>query len=110
MNEPEEEYHRWQDEELRAGQHEFENHDAIARAIKYVAFVSKSKGIRNGNRRLRRHWKEVELVKYHRGWHLSKNFPWDTTAQEVLSHISEKDGLLAEKMLQDLVPARCLPR
>lgn len=101
---------RWQEEELKVGLHEYRSSDVIVRAIKYAAFASKSKGIRNGKRRLRKHWKEVELVKYRSGWHLSKNFPWDIVAQEVLHPIYDKDGLAAEKMLQDLVPILCLPR
>lgn len=41
--------------------------DRVAQNITYHRFVSKSKGIRNGKRRIRRRWKEIHLVRYRGG-------------------------------------------
>jgi|GEM_PF-6261162 len=68
---------------------ELEVSDPVKRNYKYAAFTSKSKGIRYRNgipyRRMRRCWKDVELVKYRsNGFHLWDNFPFDETATETL--------------------------
>ena len=59
--------------------------DPVKRNFKYSAFTSKSKGIRNGKRRIRKRWKDVELVAYQgTGFHLWHRFPFDETATEAL--------------------------
>jgi hypothetical protein len=64
---------------------EIEYCDPVKRNYKYRAFTSKSKGIRNGKRRIRRCWKDVELVSYRdSGFHLWDRFPFDETATETL--------------------------
>ena len=58
--------------------------DPVARNISHHHFVSRSKGWRNGKQRVRRHWKEVDLVKYRGGgftlWH---RCPFDDWATEI---------------------------
>jgi hypothetical protein len=64
---------------------EIEVHNPVKWNFKYKAFVSKSKGIRNGKRRIRKHWKDVELVSYRNsGFHLWHKFPFDEVATETL--------------------------
>ncbi len=79
------------DEVLR----ELRDNDPVIRNFSYVSFVSKSKGIRNGKRRFRRNWKEVELVSYQGGhyslWH---RFPFDIYASEVLGDIEDVEKKL----------------
>jgi len=71
----------------------------------FVAFVSKSKGWRNGKRRIRKHWKEVELVKYRDGrFRLSHLFPWDVVAPEALGLQFVDNPEEVEQALRDLVP------
>lgn len=67
-----------------------ESEDSVYRAIRAVRFVSKSKGIRNGKRRIRKQWKEVYLLRYlndnchgYRQWH---RFPFDEYATEILGN------------------------
>jgi hypothetical protein len=60
-------------------------HDPVASNFQYRAFVSRSKGIRNGKRRIRKHWKDIELVKYQDGnFHQWHRFPFDETVTEAL--------------------------
>lgn len=64
---------------------EIDAHDPVARNYKYRSFVSRSKGIRNGKRRYRKNWKDVELVSYQGyGWHQWHRFPFDETVTEAL--------------------------
>ncbi len=79
--------------------------DPIHRTCRYVGFVSKSKGIRNGKQRLRRNWKEIYLVRYREGpvtqWH---RFPFDTCATEIFGASVSPDE--ADAMLRELLPER----
>lgn len=58
--------------------------DRVNRLITYRRFVSKSKGWRNGKRRLRKRWQEVHLVKYQARFHTWDKFPFDDCASEIL--------------------------
>jgi len=62
--------------------------DPVYKSIKVARFVSKSKGWRNGKRRIRKHLKEVYLIKYsvtkNSRFHLWKNFPFGVYAPEIL--------------------------
>ena len=76
---------------------EYQQNDPVHRDVRYVYFTSKSKGIRNGKRRLRRNWKEVELISYRDGpfisWH---KFPFDVYATECLGASVRPDNADAE--------------
>ena len=61
--------------------------DPVLRSMRRRQFVSRSKGIRNGKRRYRRHWKEVDLIHYKAipgRWFTWRKFPFDKYAQEIL--------------------------
>ncbi len=79
--------------------------DPIHRTCRYVGFVSKSKGIRNGKQRLRRNWKEIYLVRYLDGpvtqWH---RFPFDEYATEIFGASVSPDE--ADATLRELLPER----
>ena len=81
--------------------------DPIRQSCRYVAFVSKSKGRRNGKQRRRKHWKEVCLIKYRDGkvtqWH---HFPFDRYATEIFG--SEYKAEDAEEKLRELLPSRAM--
>jgi hypothetical protein len=75
--------------------------DNVANEITYHRFVSKSKGIRNGKRRYRKHWKEIHLVKhntgkYKRGFHQWHNFPFDFHATEIIGPHADGEMLKDE--------------
>ncbi len=62
--------------------------DQIWQQMHYREFVSRSYGRRHGIRRLRRHWKEVVLLRYPKSdkyWYTWRKFPWDKYAQELLT-------------------------
>jgi hypothetical protein len=72
-------------EALKEIDREIKSQDPVKSNFKYRAFVSKSKGIRNGKQRIRKKWKDVELVNYRdTGFHQWHNFPFDETATETL--------------------------
>jgi len=100
LNEREQrEYNEWCRKEMEEGEAEYLGHSPIYAAFTYVAFVSLSKGLRNGKRRLRRHWKETRLIRYQRGpfmaWH---KFPFDVYASEVLGPILEPTQALIDRL------------
>ena len=86
-------------------QAELDANDPVVRTITYRRFVSKSKGIRNGKRRVRRRWKEVRLVKYRdrpfRSWH---RFPFDEYATEIFGQQYSKED--AEEALREAIKNR----
>lgn len=67
--------------------------DPVAAKIRYVRFVSKSKGRRNGKQRLRRNWREIHLVKYTDGYHLWHNFQFDVYATEIIGQHANAEML-----------------
>jgi hypothetical protein len=75
---------------------ELADNDPVVSTITYRRFVSKSKGRRNGKKRVRRNWKEVHLVQYRGGghnftqWHL---FTFDVYATEILGAHSDAEML-----------------
>jgi len=91
--------------------------DPVYQDVRYHYFVSKSKGWRKNKfgartkRRIRRHWKEVQLVSYRDGpfmsWH---KFPFDEYATECLGEeVSWEDATQVfmdriEKMDRDRRP------
>jgi len=77
---------------------EYLRNDCVYNAITYVRFVSKSKGIRNGKRRLRRHYKEVHLVKYRIGFHLWHRFTFDVYATEIIGQFADAE-MLKERII-----------
>jgi len=90
------EYYREIEEEV---QNDLLRDSPVYQECGYVSFVSKSKGRKkNGERRLRRNWKEVELFRRSRGWHLPHNFPFDEHASELLGHDDAEE--LEEQMRQ----------
>jgi len=87
------------EEAEREGLEEFNRYDAVATVMQYVNFVSKSKGRRNGKQRRRRHFKDIELVRYTNGWHLWHNFKFDVYCTEILGNEIPKEE--AENILMD---------
>lgn len=73
--------------------------DLVATSIHYVRFVSKSKGWRNGKRRMRRHSQEIHLVKYNDGWHDWHNFQFDVYATEIIGQHADAE-MLKEWIIQ----------
>lgn len=72
---------------------EYLANNPVARNIVYRSFTSKSKGIRNGKKRIRRRWKEVHLVKYSNGFHLWEKFPFDVYASEIIGKHADGEQL-----------------
>lgn len=68
----------------------------VARNITYHRFVSKSKGIRNGKKRVRQRWKEIRLIKYRIGFHQWHNFKFDEYCTEILGPKAETEDLKEE--------------
>ena len=94
----------WKYEELRKSWQEYKVQNRVCSLITYIAFVSKSKGryyYKKGGykRRLRRNWKEVELIKYGNGswvsWH---RFPFDVVATEVYGDILNSEQTLMDEI------------
>ncbi len=87
------------DEELllREVEAEYLRDNAVHCSIIYRRFVSRSKGRRNGRRRLRRNWKEVHLLRYMGGkfrqWH---RFPFDVYTTEILGQHADGEILKDE--------------
>ena len=74
--------------------------DRVARLVTFHSFVSKSKGIRNGKRRVRRRWKEVYLVNYRgTGYHSWHRFPFDEAATEIIGPHADGE-ILKERILE----------
>ena len=79
----------WQIKILNETEKEYKQSSKLHQEIKYVCFVSKSKGRRyrkdgSWSRRLRRRWIEVELINYRNtGWHSWNKFPFDEVATEL---------------------------
>ena len=74
-------------------QNELLSDNCVAQSIKYRRFVSRSKGWRNGRRRIRRHYKEVHLVRYNDGFHLWHRFPFDVSATEIIGAYADGEML-----------------
>ena len=68
--------------------------DPVYRNIGYRYFTSRSKGIRNGKQRIRRRWKEIELIRFQTGWHYSHRSHLDCVAQELTHEQMSDDELL----------------
>jgi hypothetical protein len=95
--EEQEEYEREVKREVAA---ECRQEDRVARLITFRAFVSKSKGIRNGKRRVRKHWKEVYLVRYRsEGFRSWNRFPFDEAATEIIGQHADGE-ILKERVLE----------
>jgi hypothetical protein len=78
---------------------EFVKNDKVHQVITRVCFVSKSKGIRNGKRRLRKHWKEVELLKYLDGrFTQTHKFKFDVYATEIIGDIENAEEILRKEI------------
>ena len=93
------EYYK-QQEEVKA---ELLQQDPVYQECGFVSFVSKSKGRKkNGERRYRRNWKEVELYRRYDGFHLPHNFPFDEESTELL----DRDD---PEALQDHMKEVCKP-
>lgn len=91
-----EEYYRQQEEEVKQ---EILRDSPVYQECGYVSFVSKSKGRRkNGTQRLRRNWKEVDLFRRSRGWHLEHNFPFDEEVSELLGDHTGAEELREQMM------------
>lgn len=109
-------YDDWQKEAEAEALAEYQADDAVHRNIRFVSFVSKSKGgqsnkvVRAKNGKTygpypkygpykRRNWKEVELVSYNNGpfisWH---KFPFDTVATECIGDIEDSEGELMKRV------------
>jgi hypothetical protein len=92
---------RWfeeDDEELRK---ELIAANPVVECIKYRRFVSKSKGRRNGRKRLRKNWKEIHLVRFMQGeYHQWHRFPFDVYATEILGQ--KADGEELKKRIEEL--------
>lgn len=74
--------------------------DRVAQLVVFHPFVSKSKGIRNGKRRTRKHWKEVYLVNYRNtGFRSWGRFPFDEAATEIIGQYADGE-LLKERILE----------
>ncbi len=85
------EYYKQVEDEVNQ---EAQANDPVIRNVGYRYFTSKSKGIRNGKRRIRRHWKEVELIRYQTGWHQPHKVRLDCVTQELTKEQMSDDYLL----------------
>ncbi len=65
------------------------------RGIKAHCFISKSKGIRNGKRKYRKHWREIELVSSDFGKRFTTKPKWDLLARDVMQ---ESDQQACDKL------------
>jgi hypothetical protein len=92
----------WQEQAHLEVQAECDQNDPVIQNITYHRFVSRSKGIRNGKRRIRRGLKEVHLLSYRGGqfrqWH---RFPFDTYATEIFGTQHSKED--AEEALRQAI-------
>jgi len=89
----------WEKEAIAEAQVECDRNNPVVQKITYHRFVSKSKGRRNGKKRVRRYWKEVHLVRYQGGfqsWHL---FPFDEYATEIIGQHAD-DEILREAIIE----------
>ena len=60
------------------------------KGIKMHCFSSTSKGIRNGKRRYRKHWKEIELVSSDFGKRFTTKPKWDLLARNVIQESDQQ--------------------
>ncbi len=80
-------------------QEELEGSDPVRKSIRLHSFVSRSKGWRNGKRRLRARWKEIDLLSYRHGpFHTWQHFPFDVYSTEVLGDIPASDRIPREEV------------
>ena len=70
----------------------------VTAQVTHATFLSKSKGWRNGKRRLRR-GVEVDLITYAGRTHSAHKFPYDKYASEIYEHRSEGE---AERLYNDI--------
>jgi len=75
---------------------ELKSAEPIRQMIKYRRFISYSKGWRNGKKRMRKHWKEIHLIKNILGgrFHQWHNYSFDTYAKEILGQHAEPEDLM----------------
>lgn len=78
---------------LRESEEEVKAQDPVVQSIKYRRFLSYSKGWRNGKRRIRKHCKEIHLVRYTDGFHQWHRFPFDVYATEILGQNADGETL-----------------
>lgn len=67
--------------------------DPVVGNVGYRSFVSRSKGWRNGRRRIRKRLKQVELIRYMDGWHYPQHSKLDEVATEIRCHMGDDDLL-----------------
>ncbi len=67
--------------------------DVVVRNVGYRSFVSRSKGWRNGQRRVRERLKQVELIRYQSGWHYPRRSKLDEVGTEIECHMGDDDLL-----------------
>ena len=66
----------------------------VARSLTVHTFVSRSKGLRNGKRRLRKHLKETYLKSiYKTGFQSWRRFPFDVYATEIINQQADRETL-----------------
>ena len=81
------------------GMAEFIENDKVHQVITRHCFVSRSKGIRNGKRRLRKHWKEIELLKYLDGkFTQAHRFKFDVYATEIIRQREDAETILRSEI------------
>lgn len=90
----------WQEQEQSEVLKEYLHNDVVAQNITYHhRFVSKSKGWRKGKKRIRRHWKEVHLLRYNDGFHLWHRFRFDVYATEIIGPFANSE-MLKERVIE----------
>ncbi len=89
----------WEAEERQVAAEEVLNNDPVARNITYRSFCSRSKGWRNGKQRVRKHWKDVQLVRYRGGYSQWHRFPFDEYATEIIGQHADGE-LLKERIIE----------
>jgi len=88
------EYQNYTEQVLAEAKEEALSSDPVYRNIGYRYFTSRSKGLRNGKQRIRRRWKEIELIRYQTGWHYPHRSRLDCVAQELTHEQMSDDELL----------------
>lgn len=95
-----EQYYKEVETEVMA---EVMENNRIHQLVRFHSFVSKSKGRRNGKQRIRRCWKEVDLVSYGKpGFTSWDRFPFDEYAPEIFGRSVPADE--AEEHLKEAIP------
>ena len=90
-----EDYHAQVEAQAKA---EVEQVDNVFNEISYKRFLSRSKGWRNGRRRLRK-GKEVHLVGKSGFYHLWHNFQFDVHATEIIGEHADGE-MLKERIIE----------